>query len=839
MFSSPVSRPPRIAPRRPLALALALACNGLVGAPAMLLATAAEAQTTAQPASPAPGQRAVAPGPTVRIQLPALPLREALLRFGQQAGITIIGTADLGKDHSAPALDGQYRIDEGLDRLLAGSGLRARPNANGEGYRLEPLPPSSDSVAALPPVAVTADGMREIGTLSFDSRAGTKTDTPLVETPQSISVVNREMMDMLGATNSADALRYSAGVNIGGYGVDSRVDEISVRGFRTGSFANNLYLDGLRPPGSSSGATASATQFDGYGLERVEVLRGPSSVLYGQIAPGGLINVVSKHPTDHARGEVGVATDNNGLARFNGDVSGPLDEDGKWLYRVVGTAYHSNTQVDHVDLNRVMIAPSLTWRPSWRTQLTLLANYQQDRGGSTYQFLPAHGTYYSTQYGKFGSNRFLGEPGFNRYDRTQSSLGYEFSHAFSDSVKFNQKLRYMRVDTDNAGVNRSGDLLSDGRTLPRTASSNEIRSEGFTMDNNVQYDFDLGPTRNTLLTGVDYRTQTIRVASASGKAGTLDVFDPVYGGPVTMGKMTPSRRADSNQTGLYAQDQLRWGRWVATFGLRHDWSEDNSLVRATGVKTRYTDEATTWRTGLVYLFDNGFAPYVSYATSFEPVNGVGYGGTPFKPTKGKQVEAGIKFQPTGSRSMVTLSAYEIRQQNIQTPDPDPTHLCDGSQCYVQTGEARVRGLELEGNAVLTDQWTLIASGTLMDSRVTKSNSTDLGNQLPRVPKRTVNLWLDYKLPNDILPGVSVGAGMRHTSGVYGDTANQYHMAAVTLWDAAIRYDLSALNPALKGLRFSLNATNLTDKEYLASCSGVSSCYYGARRSVTANLNYAW
>ncbi|ALM86301.1 TonB-dependent siderophore receptor [Bordetella sp. N] len=843
MFSNPVTRWPA-ARQRPLAAALTLALSGVIGMPAALLATDAAAQTAVQNEQPGQaantaGAGASAGAQAVRIQMPALPLREALLRFGQQAGVTIIAAPELTENRQASAVDGQYAVEEGLARLLAGSGLRARHNPNGEGYRLEPLPPSAGSVSTLPSVAVSGDGMRDIGTLSLDSQTATKTNTSILETPQSISVVNREMMDMLGATNTADALRYSAGVNIGGYGVDSRVDEISVRGFRTGSFANNNYLDGLRPPGSSSGATASATQFDGYGLERVEVLRGPSSVLYGQIAPGGLINSVSKHPTDYARGEVGVSTDNNGLARFNGDVSGPLDKEGKWLYRVVGTAYHSNTQVDHVDVNRVMIAPSLTWRPSWQTTVTLLASYQQDRGGSTYQFLPAHGTYYSTQYGHFGSNRFLGEPGFNRYDRTQSSIGYEFSHAFNDSVKFNQKLRYMRVDTDNRGVNRSGDLQADGRTLLRTASANEIRSEGFTVDNNVQYDFDLGPVRNTLLTGADYRTQTIRVASASGKASSLDVFNPVYGSPVTLGSMTPSRRADSNQTGVYMQDQLRWDRWTATFGMRHDWSEDNSLVRSTGVKTGYNDDANTWRAGLVYLFDSGFAPYVSYATSFEPNNGVGYAGTPFKPTEGKQVEAGLKFQAPGSRSMVTLSAYEIRQQNITTPDPDPTHLCDGSQCSVQTGEARVRGLELEGNLALTDRLTLIASGTLMNSEVTKSNSTDKGNQLPRVPKRTVNLWLDYRLPNSIAPGLSIGAGVRHTSGLFGDTANQYHMAAVNLWDAAIRYDLGEVSPSLKGLRFSLNATNLADKEYLASCSGVASCYYGARRSVTANLNYAW
>lgn len=777
---------------------------------------------------------------TVDVNLPALPLQDAILRLGQAAQVTIISAPPLTFGKRTPALHLQGSVVQSLQQLLQGSGLRAVPNANGEGYRIERLPETSGaSTATLQAVTVSGQMSGNVGPLALDSGVGTKTDTSILETAQSVSVVNRELMDMLGAKNTAEALRYSAGVLVGSYGVDSRVDEISVRGFRTGSFANNLYLDGLRPPGSSSGATASATQFDGFGLERVEVLRGPSSVLYGQIAPGGLINVVSKRPTDYARGELGVGTDNNGLARFNADLSGPVDEAGEWLYRVVGTAYHSDTQVDYVKLNRVMLAPSLTWRPSARTSLTLLANYQQDRGGSTYQFLPSHGTYYDTAYGHFGSNRFLGEPGFNRYDRSQYAIGYEFNHALSDQVKLSQKLRYMRVDTDNAGVARSGDLQADGRTLRRTASMNEIRSEGFTIDNNAQFNFQLGQTDHTLLTGLDYRTQTIRVAQASGTASSLDVFNPVYGSPVVMGAMVPSRRSDSEQTGLYTQDQIRWGQWTATVGVRHDWSRDNSLVRSTGAKTSYSDEATTWRAGAVYLFDNGIAPYASYATSFEPVNGTGYGNTPFKPTEGKQAEIGVKYQPPGSRSMITLSAYEIKQQNITTPDPDPTHLCDGSQCSVQTGEGRVRGLELEGNFALSDNITVIASATMMNSKVTKSNSTDLGNELPRVPRRSYNLWVDYKFAQDVLPGLSLGAGIRHTSASYGDTANQYRNVAVNLFDAALRYDLSYINPALKGLKFSLNASNLTDKEYLASCSGSASCYYGARRTISANMNYTW
>ncbi|SAI00694.1 TonB-dependent siderophore receptor [Bordetella ansorpii] len=776
----------------------------------------------------------------VDIALPATTLQDALLRLGQASGTTIISDPRLTAGKQSRAVQLRGSVSDSLRQLLQGSGLRAVPNANGEGFRLEREPQASvDGVATLAPVSVTGQLASDVGVLGLTGSAATKTDTPLIESAQSISVVNRELMDMIGARSTGEALRYSAGVTVGAYGVDSRVDEISVRGFRTGSFANNLYLDGLRPPGSSSGATASATQFDGYGLERVEVLRGPSSVLYGQIAPGGLVNVTSKRPTDYARGEIGVSTDNYGLARLNADVSGPLDEAGEWLYRVVGTGYHTDTQVDHVDLNRVMLAPSLTWRPSARTSLTLLANYQQDRGGSTYQFLPSHGTYYATDYGTFGSSRFLGEPGFSAYDRTQYALGYLFSHALNDRVKLSQNLRYMRVDTDNASVARQGDLQADGRTLRRTASLNQIRSEGFTVDNNAEVKFGLGATEHTALLGLDYRTQTIRVRQASGTVGSLDVFDPVYGSSVTIGSAVPTRRSDSDQTGLYAQDQIRWGQWTGTLGLRHDWSHDNALVRATNARTSYADEATTWRAGLVYLFENGLAPYASYATSFEPVNGVGYAGVPFKPTEGKQAEVGLKYQPPGSRSMVTFSAYEIRQQNISTPDPDPTHLCDGSQCQVQTGEGRVRGLELEGNLALTDNLTMIASATLMSSEVTKSNSTDLGRELPRVPRRSYNVWVDYRFDQDVLPGVSVGVGLRHIGASYGDSANEYRSPAVNLVDAAVRYDMSGLSPAFKGMKFSLNATNLGNREYLASCSGVASCYYGARRAITANLNYAW
>jgi len=685
----------------------------------------------------------------------------------------------------------------------------------------------------LPAIEVQADS----APLAASSGAASKTDAPIAHTAQSITVIERDTMDMLGARNTAEAVRYSAGIGVGGYGADSRVDEISLRGFRSGSFANNAYLDGLRPIGSSSGASAMATQFDGYGLERVEIVRGPASVLYGQIAPGGLINRASKRPQPWAQKELEMATDNHGLVRLNADIGGPLDKEGRWLYRLVGSGYHTGTQVDHVQLNRAMFAPSLLWRMTARSELTVLLNWQQDRGGSTWQFLPADGTYRPTEYGRFGSRRFLGEPSINRYDRTQYAAAWLFSHEFSDALRLEHKLRYMRVDTDNTGANRAGNLQPDGRTLRRSASANQIRGDGVALDNTLQWRAAWGQAQHTVLAGLDWRRQTIRVDQASGTAEPIDVFAPVYGSPIVLGAMQPGQRSNSEQTGLYVQEQMQWRRWIATAALRHDWSRDAALNRATHAGSRYADTAVTGRAGVLYQAGRGISPYLSYASSFEPANGTDWSGAQFKPTEGRQIEAGLKYPLPDARSAITLAAYEIRQKNIRTPDPDPTHLCNGRQCQVQSGEGRVRGLELESQAALTRQLRMLVSATFMRGKVTRSNGPELGKHLPRVPQQSYALFLDYRFAQKTWAGLSVGGGVRHAGRSYGDSANQYPTRALTLLDASLRYDLGQIG--WHGMQFSLHASNLADREYVASCSGAASCYYGERRSIAAHLRYRW
>lgn len=818
----------------------------LVPGVAMMLPNAvALAADVADRAPPAPVE--VAQAEQHSFAIPAQRLDAALVAFGAASGMQLLYDSALTANLRSPGVNGLLTPREALSRLLAGTGLvprftgaRAatlvRLSAQDQGGMAE------DGTTRLPTVEAvgnTERGWSPVrGFVAGVTATGTKTDTPILEVPQSISVVTRDQMDAQGSTTTEDAVRYTAGVRVGSYGADSRVDEIQVRGFRTGSFANNLYIDGLRPPGSSSGASASATQFEAYGLERTEVMRGPASILYGQVAPGGLINVVTKRPTANPRGEVMGVGGSFNMARFNGDISGPMDGDGKFLYRLVGTAYDSDTQVDHVDRQRLFLAPSVTWLPQEGTSLTVRLAYQRDTGGSTFQFLPADGTLRPTAAGhRLTTASFLGEPGFNRYDRTQLMASYQFEHRFNEVFTLRQNLAYTNVETLNAGVSRSGGVRPDGMTYNRTSSSNWIRGSGFAVDTSGQAEFTTGKLRHRLLAGLDYRYSTIDVDSASGTATPLNIFFPVYGGAINIGPRTPANRQVTEQTGIYVQDQVRLGNLILTLGGRQDWANNQTRNPRTRTGTDYESDAFTWRGGLTYLFDMGLAFYGSYSESFEPTSGRDFFENPFKPITGQQYEAGVKYQPPGRQSLVTLAAYQIKQQNITTPDPDPTHLCDGSACRVQTGEGRVRGLELEAHVQISDTLRLIGSYTYMQSEVTRSNSADLGKRLPMVPRHMVSGWLDYRFAEGALDGLSLGSGLRFVGGTYGDTTNAYAVPSYTLWDASARYDLGKLAPSMEGMELAVSGTNLADKVYLATCSG--NCYFAPRRMVQASLRYRW
>lgn len=713
------------------------------------------------------------------------------------------------------------------------------------------------ALAAGPELAEAADPARTLDAVHVNAyrttshaSSATKTDTAVAETAQSVSVIAREELDARGVQNLNEAMRYVAGVTLESSGIDNRVDDFRIRGFDAGSWSNNVTIDGMRAP---QGSQWNRTMVDSWNLERVEVLKGPSAVMYGQVAPGGMVNQVSKTPTPDPQQVLRLGIDGNGQYSTAFDV-GAGSDDNRHLLRLVGLYRDGQTQIDHTEQKHGFLAPSYTFQIAERTRLTLLGLYQKDDGGSTYQFLPMDGTLVATPYGHMKNTTFIGEPGWNTYDRTLWTAGYLFEHSFNGNWTLSQSARHTDVQSLFRTVVTNGGLNADGRTQKRRATWGEGDSKGETVDTRITGKFSTGAAEHTLLIGVDWqKADWTGARGAMVNPRDIDIFNPVYSNYVPVTTSISYSGGINRQTGVYLQDQVALDQWRLTFGGRYDWTRDDTWTRSytvathrygARIPTRGEEEAFSGNLGVLYVADNGLTPYLSYAESFQPSGSntnMSYTLSAFDPVTGKQWEAGIKYQPASFDGLLTFSAYDLRQQNILTNDPDLTHNTCGtagnSQCQVQDGEGRVRGVELEGRITPLEGFSVIGAASWMDSEVTKSNNGYIGKQLAMVPDWTAALWADYTFQTGGLEGLSLAAGVRYNGESHGDSANLYLIPGYTLWDAAIRYDVGQHGAV--GTQFALNVSNLADKRFVSTCGGVSSCYYGTGRTVTATARFSW
>jgi len=653
--------------------------------------------------------------------------------------------------------------------------------------------------------------------VSTGSRSATKTNAPLIEIPQSVTVISRDQIDLLHWTDLEQTVRYTSGAIGNVFGPDPRYDWLYVRGFQPVQ-----YIDGLRAPIGS----VSNVGTDLYGYQAVDILKGPSSVMYGSAPPGGIVNMTSRRPEPVFSGEVGIQGGSFGRGQFNTDVTGPMGDNGSgrftMLYRDVGT------QLDFVDTKRFYVAPAYKYDFSPDTSITLLGYYQKDNiDNQSTGFLPAQGTLLPNPNGRIPIDRNIGEPGVNFYDREQYGVGYDFEHAFSDMFSIEQNLKYFNSDINSREIFGTGLLDADGDGVPddfRTVTRSDFpfneNIDSFNVDTRGYLDLASGDVTHKVLIGIDYRDYDNTSEFGFAPAPPIDVYDPQYGAPIDDPQLFPFADQHQKQTGLYLQDQIHLGKAVFTLSGRQDWLDSTN----SDVDTNRNE--FTYRVGVNYLFDNGVAPYVSAASSFEPVAGADFDGNPFDPSTGKQYEVGIKYagnDPTADVQFLgTVAAYHLVQEDVLTPDPDHVFFS------VQTGEVTVDGFELEGVARFWQQLSINASYSYIDSEVTQSNGPDLGKQLPVVPKQKISLLGDYTIGTGPLAGLGFNLGVRHHGSTYGDPANQFKSPAVTLWDGTVRYDYGFW-------RFALNVSNITDKEYVARCDGFTNCFYGTRRVIIASI----
>jgi iron complex outermembrane receptor protein len=657
------------------------------------------------------------------------------------------------------------------------------------------------------------------------SATGTKTDTPIEKTPQSVSVVTREEMDMRQPETVKGALAYSPGVMVGNRGASTAYDAVNIRGFS--SVGTNMYLDGLKLQDDNY----SIYQIDPYFLERAEVLRGPSSVLYGKSNPGGVVALVSKRPTTESLREVQFKMGTDNLFQTGFDFGGAVDDDGVYSYRLTGLARDEDQQQVGEKSKRYAIAPSFSWRPDDRTSLTFLSSFQDDPDLGFYGWLPKEGTVQNGINGKLPTSFNDGEPGYNNISRKQQMVGYAFEHGFDDVWTVRQNLRYSKMDLDYRSIYGQGISPTNPAELTRGVMNSKEHLSSFAVDTQAQAKFATGVVDHTLLMGVDYMRMRNDVVYQYGTASPLNVVAPQYGNQnytITGGASQVNRQ---EQTGLYVQDQAEWNQWVLTMGGRYDWSDTNSTNRLNqNSVSKQKDNEFTGRAGLNYVFENGIAPYVSYSESFEPTSGTDFSGNTFAASKGKQYEAGVKFAPKDRPITASLAIYQLTKTNNKVADPNPDHPF----ASVQGGEIRSRGVELEAKAALSANLNLLGSYTYTDAEYSK-DTTLQGNTPAAIPKHMASLWADYTFHETAISGLTLGSGVRYVGSSYGDEANTFKVKDYTVVDAAIKYDLARFN--LPGSSIGINVNNLFDKEYVSSCFATYGCYWGAERQVVATATF--
>lgn len=683
---------------------------------------------------------------------------------------------------------------------------------------------------------------------NVETDAGTKTDTPLIETPQSISVITVDRFEAMGALNLQDALRYSAGVRTEAYGLDTRGDYGFIRGTEA-----PIYQDGLRRTfGYRAGSKPEL-----FTLSRIEVLRGPSSMLYGQGATGGILNLVTKRPEFETQGEVFGSYGSFDRKELGFDLTGPIAGD-QLAGRIIGLWRDSDSQTDFVSERRWMLNASLSWQIGEDTNLTLLGLVQDDDSGWTGQFLPFTGTLFDAPNGRLAWGTQLGEPEVDRVNLNTEWIAANFAHQFSHVVEFRQNFRYEWFKSDQylhyadsysnprnpfldaadpyLGIWFPGyAALGSNRVLNRYSFGEVFHSETLSSDSQLQFDFTTGALTHKLLAGVDYARNRNRVRSTGGFSGLsfddagapllslapsttpIDAYNPVYGNIID----TPFFGGDRNvqeQLGFYLQSQTRaFDKAIIILGIRRDRAED----RVVG-GDELVHKATTKRAGLMVEIAEGLVPYLSYSESFLPIAGRDFNGDPFRPQRGRQYEIGVKWQPD-STSWVTVSAYDLKDQNrLQTDPANPLNS-------IQTGVVKTQGFEIEASKTVAGAFDIIA--TYSYTRAKDQANDDL--QVESVPRHLASIWGMKYIPIADDMALQLGAGVRYvdesisesTLGGFIVTSPDYVLA-----DALVGLDRGPWS-------LTVNATNLFDKKYYTTCLGRGDCFLGLRRTVNATLGF--
>ena len=675
-----------------------------------------------------------------------------------------------------------------------------------------------------------------VGYTAKGSPTATKTNTPIIETPASVSVVTREQLNDRNVQSLNEAIAYTPGVSANVFGFDPRFDAFYIRGFEVTNVG--IYRDGLRQPSSPFGIP----KIEPYGLDAITILRGPAAGLYGLGSPGGIVDVTSKRPTTTPFGEIWLQRGK--YDRYQGafDLGGPVEQtDGQLSYRLTGLFRQSGNFLPGGVEDRSFIAPAVTWRPDADTSLTILAEYLDNK-------VPGNASFFSDfndpRFQK--TNLFSGDPAFQDFTTRQYRIGYAFEHRFSPDIIARQNFRYYNVFSD-LRYTQIDAISEDLQTAQRSTGRITNALDTYSLDNQLEVHFPTGPIAHTLITGIDYTNSRYTDRRGFGSAPDLQIgglIRPNYGAQfipapslTDPANFASASRERIEQVGAYAQDQARIGSLLLTLTGRNDYVSQLSQDYTTPSSLSVTsDRAFSYRVGANYLVTDYIVPYASYATTFAPQLGFDRNGSPFQPTTGEQLEGGVKTRVPGTDVFLNMAVFDITQANVLRPDPvDPIIF------QAAIGEVRSRGAELEAIANLGPGINVVGAYSHIDIRTTKNPGApeSVGIRLSGIPADTFSLFANYAFQTDSdLYGFSLGGGVRYAgTSPANEVPGSFRNSTVTLFDAVAAYEFVKVDPRLKGMRFQVNVTNLLDHDYFNCQAGF--CYRGQPRQFYGSLIYRW
>ena len=789
-------------------------------------------------------------------------LSSALLEFSSTAQIELLFDAAMTHDLRTQGVSGDHVPAEALHILLQETGLSARTTssdsitlertsapqslsaASARGVTSVAASEASPRPAAQKPVKVPEIVVKDVHEreddlqtyVAEDAISATRTDTPIRDVPQSIHVITRKVIEEQRTFRLQNTLENISGINAT-ESAASLYDSLIIRGFTATD--RSYFRNGLLDP------FAQFTASDTYNIRRLEVLKGPASVLYGQGDPGGVINIVTNKPLPNAAYSANVTLGNFHFYRSELDATGPLNASKTILYRLNVVGQKAGSFMDYANRNVAAIAPSITWLMSSRTTLTVEADYLRRWSNDPYG-LPAQGTLLPNINGPIARNRSVTLGEFSTFNRTSYRVGYDLTHQFNDTWSIRNAFRHTIVEDDKNNLYASPISLDpDERTLQRfqVLQPQIARRHANSMITNIVGHIRFLDMDHTLLTGVELRQEkTDRFAFTFAGAPPIDLFAPDYSlTPLPFTGDLISSQSENKTAAFYVQDQVTiLPNLKFMGGLRFDYVHQST--QAVGADERRSDDhAVSPRLGLVYQPIEPLSLYTSWTKGFQPSSllNVNPNGQLFKPERSTQYEVGMKTFFLDNRVSATLAWFHLTRENLLTPNPDPGLAALGYS--VQTGEQRSQGIELDITAQLTPGWNLLTGYAYTDAEVTKDTDTTLvAKRLANVPYNKFTLWSTYHIQEGLLQGFGVGGGLfaytSRNASIFGD---QTEMPGYIRADAALYYnhDLQKGNwVGAKSMHIALNVRNLLDQRYVAtSYNGSSFFFFGEPRTVLATV----